>query len=559
MTNVSNNSNGHKRAILYARVSTDEQRESGYGLTSQFNDCVEYARRIGYQIVGDTSYKLNDGKLIASTDADATPAYIEDFTGFSRFDDRPTGKTVMAMLKEKRADAIIVARIDRIARDSLEARIAARTWLKAGVELHAAKNGRITNDNDIVFLIETWQGQEDYTKIIKNLRDGRHNKAKGGRVVGCNRAPFGYRFTRDAKGKIAGFEIYESEARIVRLIYWWYVHGDEHGEPLTLFAIAARLSQMGILSPRQNGKRVCAPTTWRADVISRIIANETYVGTWHYRKVDRRGGRVYHRDAAERIAVNVPALIDRELWERAQARREYNAKMSKRNCKHGYLLRGRVRCGCGGAMVGYHGCANSKEYFYYICGVKSKRVEHFSHCEQRQVRCERLDNLVWDCVKELFASPDRLWSELKRAQQAELTEQDPKRAEIETVEHFIQQAETEINEIAVALRKASGRVGESLKKQMDDANARYDGYIARRAEIQKELGARKLTDDALQDIVAFAKDARAGIDQADFATKQRVLELLDVRVKVDGDKAQVSCVIASSTSWITSSRKPSAK
>jgi hypothetical protein len=86
---MNTNGNGHKRAILYARVSTDEQRESGYGLTSQFNDCVEYARRLGYQIVGDTSYKLDGGKLIASTDADAIPAYIEDFTGFSRFDDRP--------------------------------------------------------------------------------------------------------------------------------------------------------------------------------------------------------------------------------------------------------------------------------------------------------------------------------------------------------------------------------------------------------------------------------------------------------------------------------------
>jgi site-specific DNA recombinase len=280
---------------------------------------------------------------------------------------------------------------------------------------------------------------------------------------------------------------------------------------------------------------------------------------WHYRKVDKRGSKVHYRDAAERIAVNVPAIIDRELWERAQARREYNAKMSKRNCKHSYLLRGRLRCGCGGAMVGYHGCANGKDYFYYTCGVRSKRVALGLSCEQRQVRCERLDNLVWDSVKEMFANPDRLWGELKRAQQAELTEQDPKRAEIETVEHFIQQAETEINEIAVALRKASGRVGESLEKQMRDANARYESYIARRAEIQKELGARKLTDDALEDIVEYAKDVRLGIDEADFTTKQKILELLDVRVTVDGDKAQVSCVIASSTSWITSSRKPSAK
>ena len=82
---------------------------------------------------------------------------------------------------------------------------------------------------------------------------------------------------------------------------------------------------------------------------------------------------------------------------------------------------------------------------------------------------------------------------------------------------------------------------------MDDANARYDGYITRRAEIQKELGARKLTDDVLQDVVAYAKDVRLGVDVADFATKQKVLELLDVQVIVEGDKAQISCAIANNT------------
>jgi hypothetical protein len=136
---------------------------------------------------------------------------------------------------------------------------------------------------------------------------------------------------------------------------------------------------------------------------------------------------------------------------------------------------------------------------------------------------------------------------LKAAQQKELDTQDPKRAELEVVENFIQQAEAEIDEIAVALRKASGRVGESLKKQMDDANARYNGYITRRSEIQKDLGARELTDDALTDIMRYTQDVRLGIAEADFETKQKILESLDVRVKIAGEKAQVTCAIASPT------------
>ncbi len=544
-----------KRAAIYLRVSTDEQRESGYGLVGQFNECIEYVKRLGYQIVGDTSYKLEGGKLIASTDADAIPALVEDYTGFSRFDDRPAGKQLMAMLKERQADAVIAARVDRIARDSLEARIAARTWLKTGIELHTAKNGRITNDNDIVFLIETWQGQEDYTKIVKNLRDGRNNKAKGGKVVGCSRAPFGYRFIRDAKLKIIGIEIYEPEAKIVRFAFLWYTHGVEGGKPLSFVGIAAHLTDMDIPSPRQNSKgRVYKPTTWFASTVKHIIANETYCGKWHYCKMTKRKvgdhWTFHRRDKSEQIAVDVPAIIDREMWERAQARREYNAKMSKRNCKRDYLLRGRVRCGCGRAMVGT--TTRNKvgtEYHYYICDEgHEQNIARQKLCAEKMVRCERLDSFAWESIKELFADPDRLWAELKRAQQDELTAQDPKRDELKAVEDFIAQCDAEADEIAATMRIAKGRVGERVQKQQDDLNARLEGYHKRRGELIAELGARHLTDNAIGDVIKYAQDVRTGIEQADFETKQRIFELLDVQVAVKDGQARVSCVIASNTS-----------
>jgi site-specific DNA recombinase len=47
----STNGHGPKRAILYARVSTDEQARSGYSLAQQIEALREYATREGYQIV----------------------------------------------------------------------------------------------------------------------------------------------------------------------------------------------------------------------------------------------------------------------------------------------------------------------------------------------------------------------------------------------------------------------------------------------------------------------------------------------------------------------------
>ena len=45
------NGHGPKRAILYARVSTDEQARSGYSLAQQVDALREYAAREGYEVI----------------------------------------------------------------------------------------------------------------------------------------------------------------------------------------------------------------------------------------------------------------------------------------------------------------------------------------------------------------------------------------------------------------------------------------------------------------------------------------------------------------------------
>ena len=51
------NANGHgpKRAILYARVSTDEQVRSGFSLAQQLEALRAYASREGYEVLEEVS------------------------------------------------------------------------------------------------------------------------------------------------------------------------------------------------------------------------------------------------------------------------------------------------------------------------------------------------------------------------------------------------------------------------------------------------------------------------------------------------------------------------
>src|SRR5687767_6650870 len=52
---TSTNGHGPKRAILYARVSTDEQARSGYSLAQQLEALRQYAAREVYEVLKEVS------------------------------------------------------------------------------------------------------------------------------------------------------------------------------------------------------------------------------------------------------------------------------------------------------------------------------------------------------------------------------------------------------------------------------------------------------------------------------------------------------------------------
>src|ERR671933_925054 len=51
----SKNGHGPKRAVLYARVSTEEQARSGYSLAQQLEALQEYAAREGYEVLEEVT------------------------------------------------------------------------------------------------------------------------------------------------------------------------------------------------------------------------------------------------------------------------------------------------------------------------------------------------------------------------------------------------------------------------------------------------------------------------------------------------------------------------
>jgi predicted site-specific integrase-resolvase len=93
----STNGHGPKRAILYARVSTDEQARSGYSIPDQLKELRGHAIREGYQVIEE----------------------IED-EGYSGGDPYRAGlQSVMQLAETGEIDIVIAAKRDRFFRSRL--------------------------------------------------------------------------------------------------------------------------------------------------------------------------------------------------------------------------------------------------------------------------------------------------------------------------------------------------------------------------------------------------------------------------------------------------------
>lgn len=139
----------------------------------------------------------------------------------------------------------------------------------------------------------------------------------------------------------------------MKLIYEWYVHGDETGQRLSAGKIAKRLAEMRIPTPGETNPgyhRTRGKGMWHAYTVLSVIDRGTYAGIWRFGV--RIGSTQNRRSEDERIEVEVLALVDRQTWEMAQELRQQNKQFSRRNKKHDYLLSGLIRCACKRVMRG---------------------------------------------------------------------------------------------------------------------------------------------------------------------------------------------------------------
>lgn len=515
-----------KRAILYARVSTDDQAERGYSIPTQLTATRQYAERLGLDVVCE---------------------YADDISGATPLNERPQGKKAADVLRAREAQAIVIYQVDRLGRDIVNLLVTVRDWLQRGIEIHFCDVGRITSELDIVFIIKSWQGADEREKIKERTSRGRRAKAEGGRVTGQGKAPYGYQYCIDVhagKRVVTGLEIYEPEAAIVRRIYRLYAE-----EGVSMRQIAIMLTREHVPMPTERRNHLPTQGEWRIRQIARILESETYCGTWHYGKVIGKAGRGGKRAKDELVSVQVPkSIVTRQEWERARARKEYNARFCQRNARRVYLLSGLVRCPCGFALAGRtERLPSGRIVTYYRCG--SHALRNHSSCRQPRSRTELLEGAAWQFMLDVFQDEREYIRRLEEAAAQQESDLEPLRAERALLIAQMADTKKSADRIALSVKQlGDGLVSDSLLHDAKQIERLYADQAKRLKELETELSnSGTLTKDKVERLIQYRRDIAEGLDNPTDELKRANYRDLELVVTRDFDKIVITSLVGGAT------------
>lgn len=347
-----------RNAVLYIRVSTDEQAKYGYSIDMQQNQCFNFAQKEGYNVIG---------------------VYIDD--GYTaRNPNRPQYKKLFEDIKNRKRgiNAVIVWRCDRMVRNTglYHAQIVPK-FAQYGVALLSATEnndmnnpyGRYIRNNQI----NNAELESELTSIrtIENLKE----KARQGYFPGA-KPPVGYiRQKIDGKKVIIPDKI---NAPFVKEVFKLYTAGYSYKE------VANILAKKGFT----HNNRPCSHK-----LVENILTvyDIFYIGKFRWKQEIYNGKH--------------EALLTLEEYAAFKAVKDQNYR--PKLIKHDFLYKGLISCPkTDRLLVGesQKGVNKSGEYVYYRCHHK---CEYCNNCK-RIIKADIIDRAVLEAINTIEITPKKL-------------------------------------------------------------------------------------------------------------------------------------------------------
>jgi len=369
---MENNAPKEKKKLncaIYTRVSTADGLEQDFtSLDSQRESAESYI-----------ASQKNEGWLIL-------PERYDDagFTGANT--DRPALQKLIADIREKKIDCVVVYKVDRLSRSLLDFSKLLEFFDQSNVTFVSITQhfntqnsmGRLTLNILLSF------AQFEREIISERTRDKMGAaKKKGKWIGGC--VPLGYDLDKESHKLVMNTE----EAKLVREIFTLYLKEE------SVLAVTEIINYRGYVSKNRvshKGKKR-GGVKFKSTTINQILRNVLYIGKVKYHDV------IYHGEQ-ERI-------VSDEIFTKAQQLLSTNRPVTD-NTPQGRkigLLSQILRCkACDSAMRITYNIKNKKmRYYHYVCVSASKRG--YKSCPTKLLNANLMDNKIMSCLESIVSDP----------------------------------------------------------------------------------------------------------------------------------------------------------
>ena len=303
------------KAILIARVSTEEQKEAGNSLPAQVARLERYCQSKGFEITKTFSFDES--------------AYKDQRDEFDRILDFVIGQTDKV--------AVCCDKVDRLSRNMFDQRVSAlyEKALLDQIELHFVSDGqtitsRISATEKFQFGISLGLAKYFSDAISDNVKRANEQKLRKGEWT--SKAPYGYKNITKADVK-KDVIIDDNASYIIRKAFELYATG---------------AYSMSLLAKKLNEEY---GVNWSKSHVDKALENPFYHG------IMRVKGKMYPHCYTP--------IITKALFDQAQEiKAGYNKKNRYKYAGHPYIYRGLLRCAeCGLAITP----EKQKGHVYYHC------------------------------------------------------------------------------------------------------------------------------------------------------------------------------------------------
>jgi site-specific DNA recombinase len=292
------------------------------------------------------------------------------------------------------------------------------------------------------------------------------------------------------------------------------------------------LHELGI-KPRKSKRGV-----WNTSTLTTLLRNRAYIGEAHwgssyavvperavknekYKKVRKTSRRIKPREEWIASAIPVPAIIDRELFERARQQIQKNSALGRRNRKNEYLLSGKLRCTCGRTRAG-EGPQKGK-HLYYRCTDRVLSYPLAPTCKERGINARVADKLVWNLLSDLLSSPNLLAQQVERWLKSQKTTTANAPVDIDALKSELQRLKTQEDRYVRAYGVGAFDI-EKLKEYTAQIRRKMDGLEGQIANASADAATSRENDPPTTlEIENFTAKVRHALPELSFEAKREIV------------------------------------